>query len=158
MADSPVDYNLVLADLEEQRKKIDGAISGIRAMLGMASANGASGASDEETTETPSSGAFLGLSLADATVKYLNISRSPQSTRQICEALKKGGVHSAAKDFYNTMYAVLKRRQKHVGDVVKVGKKWGLAEWYPGRSFKTQEEISGPVEEDSTPDETPTSP
>jgi hypothetical protein len=78
------------------------------------------------------SDSFFGLGLIEAAKKYLGMIRKPQSTTQIAEALQAGGFHTASKNFKNTVTSVLHRHSASIGDIIRVKKEWGLAEWYPG--------------------------
>lgn len=53
--------------------------------------------------------------------------KRPQTTSQIADALRKGGIHSTAKSFVTTVYTTLSRQ----GDMARVGDKWTLREWHP---------------------------
>ncbi len=53
----------------------------------------------------------------------------------------------STKTVYTTVYAILARRQKQVGDIVNMKGDWGLAEWYPNHRFKTPKEEPGNDEE-----------
>ena len=43
-------------------------------------------------------------------------------------ALEKGGLPPVK---YNTLYAILRRREKQVGDIINMQGDWALKEWYP---------------------------
>ncbi len=128
MATGNVDYNAVLADLEARKTQIDSAIAAVKNIL--ASAGVLTNGSSEGVIrpENIPSHAFLTLSIADATKKYLDMVKSKQTLPQIIQALERGGLPPAN---YNTVYAVLRRRENQVGDIVRMGDKWGLTEWYP---------------------------
>ena len=71
---------------------------------------------------------FFNLGIAEAALKYLKmVDRKPRSTNNIIDMLEKGGLKRST---YGTVYAILKRRENHVGDVVNVNGDWGLPEWY----------------------------
>ena len=56
-------------------------------------------------------------------------------------------------DPLNTVGAVLTRRAKETGDLVKVGRGiWGLKEWYPGRSFGSKKD-SAKAEDGEKPEQ-----
>jgi hypothetical protein len=60
---------------------------------------------------------------------------------EVLAALKAGGMVLSSADPLNTVGAVLTRRSKEVGDIVKVDRgTWGLKEWYPGRNFGPKKE------------------
>lgn len=137
-----IDYAAVLADLEARRAIIDNTIAGIRLLLGQPSldSGGAGASQDANGTQDPPEDAFVNLAVSPAAKKFLRmIARRPQSTQAICEALKRGGLKSSAKNFYSNVHTALSRDP----DFVKVSRgKWGLAEWYPGKRREKKEENS----------------
>jgi hypothetical protein len=67
------------------------------------------------------------------------MARQKKDTQSIIEALEQGGLpHSE----YSTVYAVLRRREKQVGDIINMKGDWALAEWYPNYRKKSTEEES----------------
>ena len=63
--------------------------------------------------------------------KYLDISRRPQTAKQIADALEAGGFIHESKNFFNMIYTALGREERK-GTVVQVpDRAWGLAERYP---------------------------
>jgi len=56
--------------------------------------------------------------------------------KEIADALVRGGITHQSSNFANTMYTTLKREDDRGGNIIKVGKNWGLASWYPGRVRK----------------------
>lgn len=129
MTNGGVNYNAVLADLESRKSQIESAISAVKAILaasGGVSVDGANGG--VINPEDIPRGAFLRLSIADATKKYLDMVKTKQSVPQITQALERGGLPPAKT---NTVYAVLRRRENDIGDIIRLGDEWALAEWYP---------------------------
>lgn len=138
--ENKVDYAALLADLEAKRNVLDTAISSLRAAI----AAGAVGQPGEGSLsfsvpsvsgsihggEVPA-GAFLGKSLPEAAKLYLSIVKKKQTTREIADALLKGGMETTSTKFENIVHAGLNRAKKAVGDLVRVGNAWALAEWYP---------------------------
>ena len=55
--------------------------------------------------------------------------KEPQSTAEIADALERGGYPTESRNFRNTVRSVLDRHAKTVGEIVKVHRNWGLAEW-----------------------------
>jgi hypothetical protein len=157
--DTPtVDYSVVLADLKRRREELSTAIALIeRISLGGAPVGGADpslGGGEPEPESPPrdtlptkvESDTFFGLSITEATRKYLRMKKRPAATREISDALLEGGYLSQSKDFYANVFASLKRSP----DFVLVQSKWGLAEWYPGRRLdqakaKANEKEEAPV-------------
>lgn len=129
MTDVNVNYNAVLADLEKRKAQIESAIAAVKAILaaiGGGSLDGANGG--VFSPENIPTGAFLRLSIADATKKYLDMVKTKQSVPQITQALERGGLPPAKT---NTVYAVLRRRENDIGDIFRLGDEWALTEWYP---------------------------
>ncbi len=155
-SDQPIDYQSVLADLRAKRAALDAAIASMEAFVTGMPSNGSSaavgtGRGDPQTIEGDT---FFGLSIVDAAKKYLGMVKKPQSVRDIAQALEKGGLTHSSSDFTSTLSTVLSRRDKNVGDIVKVKREWGLVEWYPGfrrgRGTKGQEKQEEQGQEDPT--------
>src|SRR6266852_4822406 len=106
-----MDYAAIVADLEAKRNALDQTIAAFRA----AHALGALGQAGEfplppnglvpsvfgPSTFVPSvtggevpAGAFLGKSIPDATKLYLEIVKKKQTSREIAQALHKGGMET----------------------------------------------------------------
>jgi hypothetical protein len=138
-----MDYSIMLADLKKKRSVLDSLISSFEIAL----ASGALSSSDISSNgtvlaEMPSlgsvsglseipNGAFLGMNIPDAAKVYLSMVRKKQTTKEIADALKHGGIESRANDFENTVGAGLRRSMKASKEIVRVGDTWGLKEWYP---------------------------
>jgi hypothetical protein len=142
MSTEPINYEAVLADLEAKKSQIEAAINVIRGMLGGTSmgtagntqatnatlpANAPSLGQVSRPDEIPS-GAFHGKSIPEATKLYLGMVQKPQSTNDIIEALRKGGLHPSK---YATVWSILYRRETEVADLCRVKGDWALTEWYP---------------------------
>ena len=126
-------YRTVLKDLKRRKKVIDAAIAGVTALMGESEAE-LQACLPPLPSQTPkpsdvASGAFADLSLTDAAQIYLSTVKDPQSTADIADALKRGGYPTESRNFRNTVRSVLDRHAKTVGEIVKVHKNWGLAEW-----------------------------
>lgn len=140
MSTSTIDYAAILANMEAKRAALEAAIASLRAAIAMG-ALGASGDVPEGlAASVPSTmyggdiptGAFLGRSIPDAAKLYLEIIKKKQTSREIAEALQKGGIESTSKNFIGMVGAVLDRARKNVNPaIVKVGNQWGLSSWYP---------------------------
>ncbi len=124
----PINYEAVVADLEARIAQLQTALQAIRAIAGMGPTGtiGASLAASSNGSIPPD--AFLGMSIPEATKKLLTIQRRRLSTPDIIKMLMQGGAPEPA---YNTAYAVLRRRQLQVGDIVNINGEWGLKEWTP---------------------------
>ncbi|HEX4784725.1 MAG TPA: hypothetical protein VH350_10305 [Candidatus Sulfotelmatobacter sp.] len=141
-----MDYAAILADLEGKRSALDAAIASFRAAL----ASGALGPANDippvvvngvlpgnfmvpsiSGGEVPN-GAFLGMSIPDATKLYLEIIKKKQTSREIADALQKGGMETNSKNFPQMVHSVLDRASKANSGIVKLDRShWGLATWYP---------------------------
>ena len=79
---------------------------------------------------------FLKLSIPDASKKLLEMKREKQSTQQVIDALVQGGLPPSK---YNTVYSILQRRERNVGDIINMKGDWALAEWYPNHRPKAKQ-------------------
>ncbi len=131
-----------LEELRRRRDKLDVAIAAIEELVGggqgptQAATPPAAALSAKHlpTVGTLPSDAFFGMSITDAVRKYLGMVRAKQSPSQIAAALEHGGLHNTSKNFPNTVRSIMARSERGGGDIVRVGKLWGLTEWYPGMS------------------------
>lgn len=137
MGAEQIDYAAVLADMEAKRAALDGAIASMRIFLagkvgaGDAQLPVASSGQSFSTGEVPA-GAFLGKSIPDAAVLYLDIVKRKATSKEIMEALKRGGMESTSSNFQGIVHACLDRYRKAGGEIVKLDRStWGLAKWYP---------------------------
>lgn len=142
MSPENIDFTAILANMEAKRGALDAAIASLRAAIVSGALLGAvSGdligapvttVGITQNAEIPN-GAFLGKTVSQAIKLYLSIVLKKQTTRQIVEALKRGGVESKSDKFGNIVYNNLTRMEKVTGEIAKVNQEWGLAEWYhPG--------------------------
>lgn len=136
-------YATVLADLERRRDQLDLAILTLKAIMaqGGASPNGPDGKIAHD--------AFLKMSIPDATKKYLSMARQKKSTQSIIDALEEGGL---PRSVYSTVYAVLRRREKQVGDIINMKGDWALAEWFPNYKKKTAADDAEEIAEEEKKD------
>lgn len=150
---TPLNYAEVLADLEARRADLDRAIVVIRGLMGQPPPSsaaspetvpGGSGAAGADPQEVRSD-SFFGMSIPAASKKYLMMMKNKQSTRQIADALRQGGVHSTSKKFPQMVYNILNRNHD---DFVRVGADWALRGWYPHMPKLTKKGGSGAAEED----------
>lgn len=115
--------DLALVDLEVRKSKIEAMIANIRELQTQGvSAPGPGGSGGVRP------GSFLTMSIPDATKKHLESAHQKQSTQAVMDALEKGGLPRAK---YNTVYSILRRREKQVGDIINMQGDWALKEWYP---------------------------
>lgn len=134
-------YAVVLADLRAKRDQIDQAITAITnlmpgaAVIATNNANHVAPSNGDNPAEM--AGAFLGMSIVDASKKLLGMRKRAMGNPEIAKELQSGGLVLTSKEPANVIGSVLTRRFNDVGDVVKIGRGiWGLKEWYPGRNFK----------------------
>lgn len=147
MGSEPIDYAAILADLESKKLAIEQAIISLRTALSIGAIGkigegmGIGMADSVSVALSPSfgaaggevpSGAFLGKSIPEAAKLYLAIVKRKQTSREIAEALLKGGIESSAKNFNTQVHSILDRARKSGAGIVKLDKShWGLVEWYP---------------------------
>jgi len=137
-----IDYAAILADLEGKRNALDATIQTLRMALAVGTL-GQTGdvvlgpapppfGSSSFGNEVPA-GAFLGKSIPDAARLYLEIVKKKQTSKEIAEALSKGGMESNARNFPQMVHSVLDRARKaNNSGIVKLDRShWGLTEWYP---------------------------
>ena len=126
-------YRMVLEDLEKRKMAIEAAIAGITSLMGESDTTlqGCMPAPPSKGKEPchVESDSFADLTLTEAAQHYLEMVKEPQSTAEIAEALERGGYPTKSRNFRNTVRSVLDRHSKTVGEIVKVQKNWGLAEW-----------------------------
>jgi hypothetical protein len=151
---TPDAYDIVLRDLLAKKEQIDQAIKALQELRGGGAMTAGAGTSDSPNTAINDPGAFLGMTIPDAAKKLLAAKRKTMRNPDIAAEFKRGGLHLNSKDPINTIGAVLTRRAKEVGDLVKVGRgEWGLREWYPGRSFKQKAQDEEPSSSPTEPEQ-----
>jgi hypothetical protein len=151
MSDQPINYDAVLADLKARRAQLDSAIAaieGITGQTGNSPSGGPGGGS--YVGGTPAHDAFIGMSIPEATKKHLTAVRKKLSTQDIMTALEAGGLPPSK---YSTVYAILRRRESQVGDIINMKGDWALQEWYPNyrkKASASEETEESGKEETST--------
>lgn len=128
MATGNINYSAVLADLEARKSELESAIAAVKIILaagGGSVGGGVNGVIDPENVPV---GSFLRLTIVEAVKKLLDMTKAKLGVPQIAKALERGGLPPAKP---NTIYAVLRRRESEVGDLIRFGDEWALAEWYP---------------------------
>lgn len=151
-ADKPgIDYAAVLADLKAKRADLDAAIAGIERMIGVAPSFANVIFGEVNTSSDVQSDSFFGMSIADASKKFLGMKRKPQTTQDIADALEAGGMTHTSGNWGNTVGSVLNRIDASGGDIVRVKRgTWGLASWYPGRKRQAADKSKESEGESST--------
>ena len=137
------DVSALLANWEAKRAALDAAIASLRAAIA-AGALGATMAGDVGAFQPAGSayhqgtgggeipnGAFQGKTVSDAIKAYLSVVRKKQTTRDIVDALKRGGIESTSDHFDTIVYNALERMRTSSAEIAKFGKLWGLTEWLP---------------------------
>ena len=135
--------------LEGQKAGIEAAIEALKHLesLGVGAA-GLQGLGVSPNHRGIQQDTFVGMSIADAAPKYLEIvGRPARTTEEIVQALLRGGLQRVSPASVAT---ILIRIHNANGPVVRVQKGlWGLAEWYPKRppraTRKSEEKESDPV-------------
>jgi hypothetical protein len=91
--------------------------------------------------------AFFGMTVADATKKYLAAIKKTASVAMISEALVAGGWKTSAKNIPENVRALVSRTP----GIVRINGEFGLAEWYPGRKtpLKRVPVVTSATSEDS---------
>ena len=138
MSEAP-NYEAVLADIDARIAKLQAARESIVELMAISGVSPTSGPSGKIPHD-----AFLQMSIPDATKKYLGMARQKKDTQSIIDALEQGGLPRSA---YNTVYAVLRRREKQVGDIINIKGDWALADWYPNYKKKAASEDTDELEE-----------
>ena len=131
----PINYEAVLADIERKIAKLQATAEGIREIMAMSGTTPNGGGPSGKIAHD----AFLKMSIPDAAKKYLSMSRQKKDTQAIIEALEQGGL---PRSEYSTVYAVLRRREKQVGDIINMKGDWALAEWYPNYKRKAAADLT----------------
>lgn len=161
-------YIAVLKDLRAKRAEIDSTIkvleglAGVKPMLASVPnpplavpfAN-TPPSNDKPSKEALGEGAFLGMSIVDATTKLLDAQQRKMRNPEIARELAAGGLVMKSADPVNTVGAVLSRQFNKGGNIVKVARgTWGLKKWYPNQSFKPKEKSvdDKAASEGTTPD------
>jgi len=145
MAQEPIDYAVVLADLEAKRAVLDGLIENLRNVLNLGAQVTVGGGVNAGSNKSidPSSirdDAFFGLSIGDAAKRYLEMVKRKQSVKEIAEALDRGGLPHSSSNFVNTVGTMIRRAAKADPELVRIGRgEWGLAGWYGNRRPKPTE-------------------
>jgi hypothetical protein len=144
MSTEPINYEAVIADLEAKKAHIESTIAALRVISGMSGLGIAPppgsplGGGSAITGTKPAADAFLGKSIPEAAKMYLTSQRRKLSTQELMDAMEAGGLPGSK---YNTVYAILARRENKVGDIVNIKGDWALAEWYPNYVKKPKKDV-----------------
>jgi hypothetical protein len=154
MPDQGLDASEYLAELEDQRAKLDIQIAGLRERLGLGPPDGNGGGPtlrgsatgtvrDPTVTGRIRSDEFFRMSIPEAIKRYLEIMKQPQPPTAIATGLKAGGILTESKNFYTTVWTAIKRLRA-AGEIVSTQRgAWALSEWYPNRPKAGGDERKG---------------
>ncbi len=123
-----------IAELEGWKERISTAIETLKALRVQSGAlpagppPGNPGRAGAATISDIAHDAFFQMTVPDAAEKYLTLAKTTKPNPQVAEALLRGGLKSAAKNFPSMLNTVLSRESRFV----KVNGEWGLSVWYPG--------------------------
>lgn len=141
------DYSAALSALRARRAELEIAIAALERESGMASSasvaplidsGDSARASSSDGTIRPDE--FFGMSVLDATEKYLTMMKKPQSLGSITGALTQGGLIHQSKNLAATVFTTLRRAEDRGDRVVRFQKQWALGSWYPNRPRPVKEE------------------
>jgi hypothetical protein len=127
---TPINYAAVLADLEAKRAQLDSAIASIKVIMeqtGTMAATAPPVSRIASLAEVPSD-AFVGLSISNAVRKLLEMMQRRLSIGEILKGLQAGGLKP---NKYRNVYSIIRGREAYKADIIKVNRQWGLAEWNP---------------------------
>jgi len=130
MSATPINYAAVLADLQAKRTQLDSAIAAIRVLMeqtGVMAATAPPVPRIAGLSDVPPH-AFVGLSISAAVRMLLEMVQRRLSVAEILQGLEAGGLKP---NKYRNVYSILRGREAYQADIIKVDKKWGLAEWNP---------------------------
>ena len=143
------DYEAIIAVLEAKKSALEAAIANLRFVasggagippgiargdLGLAAslASSSTGGTISSIDDIPN-GAFHGKSITEATKLYLEMIKKKQTSKEISEALLRGGIETTSSTFQANVNTILKRATEAAGTFVRIGDAWGLPDWYhPG--------------------------
>jgi hypothetical protein len=143
MSDQPINYEAVLADLEARKAQLEATIAGIRLLVGqpgIGPGGGPTGGGGSYSGGAPAHDAFIGMSIPEAAKKHLTAVRKKLSTQELMTAMQAGGLPESK---YSTVYAILRRRENQVGDIINMKGDWALQEWYPNYRKKSNSNEAG---------------
>ena len=127
---TPINYAAVLADLQAKRVQLDSAIAAIKVLMeqtGVMAATVPPLPRIADISQVPPR-AFIGLSTSAAVRMLLEMMQRRLSVKEILQGLRAGGLKP---NKYRNVYAIMRQRESDKADIMKVDKKWGLAEWNP---------------------------
>lgn len=134
-----INYEAVIADLEAKKDTLEKTIANLRQLISLGilglQVSGSFTVSEQEGSLPDDF--FFGMGIADAAKKYLAVAKKTKTTREIADALERGGITHASQDFTKTVNTVLNTKLREENDeIIKVKEKWGLIGWYRGMKKK----------------------
>ena len=136
MAQENTHWDAVIAELEMKRDQLISLIESLKAMRGMglplvggASMTLPSPHPHANSMPSISPDAFFGMTIPEATRKFLTMVKQAKPHPELCDALVRGGFKTNAANFRESVRATLARDP----GFVKVNGQWGLSEWYGNR-------------------------
>ncbi|HXA68792.1 MAG TPA: hypothetical protein VNV82_26755 [Bryobacteraceae bacterium] len=141
-----------IADLEARRDHLNGMIESLKQIREQGAAPtpialGATSSMASSPGREVKHDSFFGMTLLDGIKKYLAMTKQTESAPDIAEALVRGGMKSAAKDFVGNVRTTLSKNDEFVS--VKNGE-WGLSAWYPAKRRETKVAAKGKPSKQST--------
>lgn len=149
----PIDYKVVLADLEAKKTALEATINGMRQWLGLGGHAGGSASTSAILKIDKSS--FSKMSLSEAIESYLRRVNEMKTTAEIVKALEDGGIVHASADFRKTVSTTLNQKCRDKdSEITKVRNQWGLSSWGPGMRRAKNSNVLGtePSAEDAAAD------
>jgi hypothetical protein len=146
MTDTHKNALQLLEDFRRERDELNFLIKALEKRLGISSPEGTIDPANPEgsprvtvSIDSIPVGFFHNLSQAAAAEKLLRLNPGhPLKTNEILEAFRKSGMQTG-KNAVTVLYTALKRGTKFER---VAGKAWGLAEWYPEKRKRKDQEIS----------------
>ena len=126
----PINYAAVLADLETKRVELDAAIAAMKVLLKQTGTMAATTAPLPRISrlEDVPHNAFAGLSISKSIRRLLEMMQRRLTVAEIMKGLEAGGLKP---NKYRNVYSILRGREAYQADIIKVDRRWGLAEWNP---------------------------
>lgn len=126
-------YDAAIADVEARISALQVTLDTMKELRAQSLGAGAGAASAPSPARVAAGGeiphdAFFQMTVVDAAEKYLKLMKRTKPNSELADALIKGGLKSAARNFPEMIRSVLFRDSRFV----KVNSEWGLSEWYPG--------------------------
>lgn len=116
--------------LDAQRAKLDAAIAALKELASDAKGGVRAVSVKPPASRAPGSNSYRGMSIAAAAKEYLRSEGRPRSTREIAQALARGGLRHKSGNWTNTVRSSLARRvEKGDPQLVKGEVKGGVGTW-----------------------------